>query len=170
MSDSVICIENLEFSYQKGPMVLKIDSLRIEKGEKIFLYGPSGSGKTTLLSLFDRHNFSTKKGVEVFGHDLSSTGGRKRDQLRGQNCGYIFQSFQPGAVFILIRQYNHGCQLNKQRMARLDDSLKVSVQKLADSLGIRDVLYKNVSEISVGQQQRVAAKRAFQQSPRSTCR
>ena len=60
MENSVIRIENAEFSYPKGPAILKIGHLEVKKGEKVFVFGPSGSGKSTLLSLLTGINTPVK--------------------------------------------------------------------------------------------------------------
>ncbi len=165
MENSVIRIENAEFSYPKGPAILKIGHLDVKKGEKVFVFGPSGSGKSTLLSLLTGINTPSKGRVEVFGNDLSSISGRRRDQLRGSHCGYIFQMFN---LIPYLSAYDNivlSCKLNKTRMSRIKGDLKVSVQELAKSLGVEKFLHKNVSELSIGQQQRVAAARAFLGAP-----
>jgi putative ABC transport system ATP-binding protein len=46
-----ILITDLRFAYGAGPAVLDIPTLRIERGERVFVFGPSGSGKTTLLGV-----------------------------------------------------------------------------------------------------------------------
>lgn len=165
MEKVAIRIENLEFSYKGGPTILKIEGLEVKKGEKVFVFGPSGSGKSTLLSLLTGINTPAKGKIEVFGSDLTKLSGRKRDQLRGSECGYIFQMFN---LIPYLSAYDNivlSCKLNKTRMSRLKDDLESSVLALATSLGVDKFLHKNVSELSIGQQQRVAAARAFLGAP-----
>jgi putative ABC transport system ATP-binding protein len=51
MRDPAVLLQNVEFAYGSGPVVLNVPELRIDRGEKLFIFGPSGSGKTTLLGL-----------------------------------------------------------------------------------------------------------------------
>ena len=165
MENSVIRIENAEFSYPKGPAILKIGHLEVKKKESVFVFGPSGSGKSTLLSLLTGINIPVKGKVEVFGNDLANISGRKRDQLRGSHCGYIFQMFN---LIPYLSAYDNiilSCKLNKTRMERIKGDIEVSVKQLAQSLGVDKFLHKNVSELSIGQQQRIAAARAFLGAP-----
>ena len=165
MDNAVIRLENLEFAYPKGPSILKVDHLEVKRGEKVFLFGPSGSGKSTLLSLLTGINTAVSGKVEVFGTDLSSISGRQRDKLRGRDYGYIFQMFN---LIPYLSAYDNiilSCQLNSERMSRIKGDIKSAVVQLAESLGIEKLLYKSVSELSIGQQQRVAAARAFLGSP-----
>ena len=165
MEDLVIKLENLEFSYAKGPSILKVKNFEVKKGEKIFVFGPSGSGKSTLLSLLTGINLASAGKVEVFGTDMAKISGRKRDELRGSHCGYIFQMFN---LIPYLSAYDNiilSCRLNKTRMQRIEGDIEASVLSLAKSLGVDKFLHKSVSELSIGQQQRVAAARAFLGAP-----
>lgn len=165
MEDLVIKLENLEFSYAKGRSILKVKNFEVKKGEKIFVFGPSGSGKSTLLSLLTGINLASGGKVEVFGTDMAKISGRKRDELRGSHCGYIFQMFN---LIPYLSAYDNiilSCRLNKTRMQRIEGDIEASVLSLAKSLGVDKFLHKSVSELSIGQQQRVAAARAFLGAP-----
>ena len=165
MKDLVIKLENLEFSYAKGRSILKVKNFEVKKGEKIFVFGPSGSGKSTLLSLLTGINLASGGKVEVFGTDMAKISGRKRDELRGSHCGYIFQMFN---LIPYLSAYDNiilSCRLNKTRMQRIEGDIEASVLSLAKSLGVDKFLHKSVSELSIGQQQRVAAARAFLGAP-----
>ena len=88
--------KNLTFSYEPSrpnTSVLKIDSFQIKEGEKVFLYGPSGCGKSTLLNLVAGVLKPTQGSVRVLGHDFDSLASSKKDRIRGEKIGYIFQSF-----------------------------------------------------------------------------
>ena len=96
-SQSSLEFKKLKFSYKspaadKKP-ILEIDSFQIMKGEKVFLYGPSGCGKSTLLNLVAGVLKPTEGGIRVLGHDFDLLSSSKKDQIRGEKIGYIFQSF-----------------------------------------------------------------------------
>ena len=92
---------------------------------------------------------------------MAKISGRKRDELRGSHCGYIFQMFN---LIPYLSAYDNiilSCRLNKTRMQRIEGDIEASVLSLAKSLGVDKFLHKSVSELSIGQQQCVAAARSF---------
>lgn len=163
MSELELQIQNLKFSYGETP-VLDISDFSIKSGEKVFLYGPSGSGKSTLLELIAgvlRAPAQMKNSLlQVAGRNLLTLNSAELDAHRAQNIGYIFQSFN------LIPYLSVGENIllpflfqNKKH----DESL---FQKLIETLGLAAIMSRPVSQLSVGQQQRVAVARALIKSPR----
>jgi putative ABC transport system ATP-binding protein len=89
-----ISLKKCRFSYDNNSeLVINIDQLEIEAGEKVFLYGPSGHGKSTLLNLTAGVLKANSGLVEVLGEDLTKIGQSRRDHMRGEKIGYIFQIF-----------------------------------------------------------------------------
>ncbi|MDX2269357.1 MAG: ABC transporter ATP-binding protein [Bryobacter sp.] len=162
-----ITIRDLEFRYRKqAPLVLQVPSFSLAQGEHCFLYGPSGCGKSTLLSLIAGVLEPTQGRVEVLGQDLAGLGRSGRDRFRGENIGYIFQMFNLIPYLSVVDNIELACQLHSKRRARLGQaSLRQAVEDLAQALGIHGVLGRPVTELSVGQQQRVAVARALLGAP-----
>lgn len=166
MSNAVY-LKNLKFAYNQktksAPLVLNIDELAIESGEKVFLYGPSGHGKSTLLNIL-AGVLEVKEGhVEVLGqnlHMLSQTG---RDHLRGENVGYIFQIFNLIPYLNIKENIVLPCLINKKRGHGID--FNAQADELINTLGLADHAHKTVTDLSIGQQQRVAAARALIGNP-----
>lgn len=158
-------VAGLEFGYEPGTPVLDIESVEIERGEKVFLFGPSGSGKTTLLGLMAGVLRPPPGTLEVLGHDLGSMSGPARDAFRASHIGYVFQMFNLIPYLDVRDNIALPVRMNAERRARLTGSLDQSIAEVADHLGIGELLGQTVTRLSVGQQQRVAAARALLGSP-----
>lgn len=161
-----VLLENVEFAYGSGPIVLRVSQLRVEPGEKLFIFGPSGSGKTTLLGLLAGVLHTDSGVVRVLGTDLGALSNRKRDALRAAHIGYIFQMFNLIPYLSVHENIVLPCRLSRERRERLGGvSADDAARALADSLHIGSLLDERVTRLSVGQQQRVAAARALIGSP-----
>ena len=158
-----ISLKKCLFSYnQSNKLVINIDQLDIESGEKVFLYGPSGHGKSTLLNLTAGVLKANSGIVSVLGQDLTSLTQSKRDHLRGEKIGYIFQIFNLIPYLTVKENIVLPCMINKKRA---HDDYDKQAEELIDSLGLRDHIHKKVTDLSIGQQQRVASARALIGNP-----
>ena len=161
-----IDIRRLRFRYGGGPWVLDIPELTLERGTRAFLFGPSGSGKTTLLGVLAGVLEANEGEVRVLGEDLASLSGAKRDAFRAEHIGYVFQMFNLIPYLSVLDNIALPARMDAKRRARLDGAdVKDAAALLADHLHIGDLLKKPVTELSVGQQQRVAACRALIGAP-----
>lgn len=167
----MVKIENLKFSYHPSGAtspILDIPFLDIRKNEKIFLYGPSGSGKTTLLEILAGVLVPQSGKVLIDQVDIAQLSGTERDQFRAQRLGYIFQSFNLLSYLSVMENILLPLNLSPSKMAQFA-SIELAAEKaraLCQRLGIAGVLAKPVSQLSVGQQQRVAVARALLGQPR----
>ena len=158
-----IVLKNCLFSYNKNnKLVINIDQLDIDSGEKVFLYGPSGHGKSTLLNLTAGVLKANSGVVEVLGQDMTKSSQSKRDRLRGEKIGYIFQIFNLIPYLTVKENIILPCLINKKRS---NDDYDKQAEELIDSLGLREHINKQVTDLSIGQQQRVAAARALIGNP-----
>jgi putative ABC transport system ATP-binding protein len=158
-------ISNLKFAYGKAQSTqhwtLDIPDLSIQSGEHTFIFGPSGSGKSTLLGLLTGILQPQEGRVTVLGKTLSQIKSRERDRFRGDHLGYIFQMFNLLPYLTVKQNIMLPVQMSKMRRSRLQKSTSDEVMDLAQGLRIQSLLDKPVTEISIGQQQRVAAARAL---------
>jgi putative ABC transport system ATP-binding protein len=159
----MIELSNIEFTYpgQKIP-TLKISSLKIEKKERVFIFGPSGSGKSTLLEILAGVLVPQKGQVRILASDLAKMTSGERDQFRAAHLGYVFQSFNLIPYLSVQENIELPVHLSPEKKLRLGAvSIADEVHRLASSLGISEYLERRVTELSVGQQQRVAVARAL---------
>jgi putative ABC transport system ATP-binding protein len=164
--DSMVDIKDLRFCYRPPKAVLKISELAIARGEKVFLYGPSGSGKTTLLGILAGVLKANEGSVRIFGHDFTRISGPARDALRGAHIGYIFQMFNLIPYLNVLENMMLPCRISTERGLRLNGRpLEKAAKEMAERLGIGSIVLEKVIDLSVGQQQRVAAGRALLGSP-----
>ena len=163
---SAIDVEALCFAYRAGPPVLDIPTLSVERGERVFLFGPSGSGKTTLLGILAGVLRADAGSVRVLGQDLGALSGARRDRFRAAHLGYIFQMFNLIPYLSVRENITLPCRLSRERRARLGGtSPDAAAADLARRLEIAEWEHTPVTQLSVGQQQRVAAARALIGAP-----
>ena len=166
MSKPLVEIEGLKFRWPKqSHETLAIQELLIDVFEHTFLQGSSGSGKTTLLNLLCGINLCSSGHLKVLGEDLSTLNSQGRDQFRGRHLGVIFQQFNLLPFLSVKENIELPCRFSKHRSAKVTD-INVEVLRLLDALDLpQSILNQNVTELSAGQQQRVAACRAVIGSP-----
>jgi len=152
---------------------LNIPALCIKSGEHIFLHGPSGSGKSTLLALLAGINTPSSGDVIILNNNLNTLTNSQRDVFRAENIGYIFQNFNLLPYLTPIENVTLGCEFSKQRKQHALDTVKPintlqnEAARLLNALGLDNQYHhKDVASLSIGQQQRVAAARAFIGSPK----
>lgn len=157
-----VAIRDLVFSYRPPVRVLEIAALEIARRERVFVFGPSGSGKTTLLGILAGVLKADSGSVNVLGTELTKLSGPRRDAFRAVHLGYIFQMFNLIPYLSVLDNITLPCRLSAERRRRLDGtSPEEAARELMDRLGIAPFAAKKVTELSVGQQQRVAAARAL---------
>ncbi len=161
-----VALSNVRFAYRPGRDVVSIDTLTIERGETVFLHGPSGSGKTTLLGLLAGVLTATSGSVRILGQDLTPMSSGARDAFRAQHLGYVFQQFNLIPYLSVRENILLPVRLDSARRAKLGGTDPVkAAESLASDLDIASALGSPVTELSVGQQQRVAVARALIGSP-----
>ena len=160
---AVIDLQGVEFQYPEAKIkTLNISSLTIEKEERIFLYGPSGSGKSTLLEVLAGVLVPQKGKVQILGQDLAQMSSVERDQFRASHLGYVFQSFNLIPYLSVEENIELPLSLSPDRRKRLEGrSISQEIQHLCERLGIFELRDRRVTQLSVGQQQRVAVARAL---------
>ena len=169
--ETLLCMEGLKFSWPgaKGPL-LDIDYFEVKLGERVFLQGPSGSGKSTLLNLIGGVLIPGQGQIEILKTKLTDLSSEARDQFRGDHMGFIFQMFNLLPYFSAIENVILPCEFSKYKSKRVleqGNSLSHEAHRLLSELKLNvDALAnKNVTQLSVGQQQRVATARALMGRP-----
>ncbi|MEL6825346.1 MAG: ABC transporter ATP-binding protein [Pseudomonadota bacterium] len=169
MSAAIVSLSNLRFAWPGQAPVLDIDSFELQAGERLFLRGPSGSGKSTLLGLIAGVLEAGSGRVEVLGHELTDLSGGQRDQVRADHLGVIFQMFNLVPYLSVVQNVVLPCRFSKRRLNEVKalGGPDIEARRLLSELGLDDpaLLSRKVTELSVGQQQRVAAARALIGNP-----
>jgi len=161
----VLAVEALRFAWpgMKTPCI-DIEAFRITAGESVFLHGPSGCGKSTLLSLLAGVLVADEGRVTLLGHDWSRLSGAARDRSRVAHVGYIFQQFNLLPYLSVLDNVLLPCRFSQRREAQAAraGSSREEAEHLLAQMGLDRSLWKRQAmQLSVGQQQRVAAARAL---------
>lgn len=144
---------------------LDIASLSVGRGERVFLHGPSGSGKTSLLGLAGGVTLATAGELRLLGTGWSELSSWRRDAFRAAHVGYIFQQFNLLPYLSALDNVLLPCRLSPVRAAnalREHASAMAQAESLLETMDLsRSAWNRPAAELSVGQQQRVAAARAL---------
>jgi cell division transport system ATP-binding protein len=146
--------------YREGVYALRDLSLRIEKGEFLFLTGASGAGKSTFLRLLLREDRANEGALRVLGQDLGSMGSAQLQAYR-RTVGFVFQDFR------LIPRFNV-FQNVAFVMRVLGTPVSVQQRKTFQVLkwvGLQHRINAYPEELSGGEQQRIAIARALVNEP-----
>lgn len=158
----ILNIQQVAKSFKGGTkkiMVLNDITFEIESGDTFSIVGPSGSGKTTLLGLcagLDRPDSGT---IILCGEDISKLNEDERAGLRNQKVGFVFQDFQLLPTLTALENVAVPLELQGAKNA------KSKAMELLDKVGLADRYDHFPSQLSGGEQQRVAVARAFSNNP-----
>jgi len=164
MSDTVIVAKDVTKTYQMGEEkvhALTSISLEIERGEYLSIMGPSGSGKTTFFNMIGGLDTPTTGEVVVEGHKLSQLNSRQLAWFRCHRIGFIFQTFN--LIPTMTAQENVA-------IARIFSGVspqqaQKDAARVLTRVGLGHRLHHLPSEVSGGQQQRIAIARALVNQP-----
>ena len=153
--EKVYGIGTLEFLALRGL------TMKVEKGELVSIVGPSGSGKSTLLNMIGMLDQPTDGKVFVDGYDISTLNQRQRADFRNRYIGFIFQSHNLIARTTTLKNVELPALVSgmpgDERAEKAIDLLK--------RVGLGDKINRKPTELSGGEQQRVATARALINNP-----
>ena len=167
MNQHLIEIENLRYRWPGATApLLACDSFCLARGEHLFVRGPSGSGKSTLLGLLTGILTPESGRLSLMQQDTAGLSATRRDRLRADHIGYIFQQFNLVPYLDLVENVLLPCRFSPRRAdnaERAHGSIAAAAEYLLRNLFTEGELDRNapVANLSVGQQQRVAAARAL---------
>lgn len=165
MKTSVLEVSNVQKIYgSKGESqfhALKGVSLNIQEGEFVGIMGPSGAGKTTLLHVISTLDRPTNGTIQIAGTEITKMNQNQLADFRSQKLGFIFQDFN--LLENLTVHENIALPLTLQGVP--SSEIQKKVKKVAQTLGIEDLLAKYPVQVSGGQKQRAAAARALVHEP-----
>lgn len=167
--------KNLHKVYNHGKKdiaVLKGVDLKIEAGRFVVIVGPSGAGKSTLLNILGGIDSPTQGKVFFEGEDLYIQGDLALSRIRNERIGFVFQFYHLMSEFTVLENVMMPALVNlKYRSAMLEDNtgqvqLKGKAVELLNKVGLEKRSGHFPSELSGGEQQRVAIVRALINKPR----
>ncbi|MGF1547714.1 MAG: ABC transporter ATP-binding protein [Thiotrichales bacterium] len=170
MTSPVVALRELVFRWRGDTRdCLAIAEFSVGVGERVFLHGPSGSGKSTLLNLIGGVLVPQRGEVSILGHGFAALGAARRDQLRADHIGFVFQQFNLIPYLPVIDNVLLPCRFSRRRQGRAQangGSARAEAERLLGHLDLDPALWhKPANLLSVGQQQRVAAARALIGTP-----
>ncbi|MGE3287690.1 MAG: cell division ATP-binding protein FtsE [Pseudonocardia sp.] len=135
-------------------------TVRVARGEFVFLIGPSGSGKSTFLRLLLREELPTSGRITVAGMDVTAVPRRRVPRLR-QQIGCVFQDFRLLANRTVAGNVAFACEVLGHKRATIDRE----VPEVLELVGLAGKAHRMPHELSGGEQQRVAIARAVVNRP-----
>jgi len=139
--------------------IVDIPHFSLDQGEQKALRGESGSGKTTFLHLIAGILSADAGSILIDNHDMATLAESKRDRLRAESLGYIFQTFNLLQGYTCLENVLLGMTFG----AGTDKKRAIEV---LERVGLGHRLHHYPRQISTGQQQRVAVARAIANRPK----
>ena len=163
MPETVLLAEGLTKIYKSADhdlTVLDHVSFQATQGESLAIIGPSGSGKTTLLGLCAGLDVASGGVISLMGLKLNLMSEDDRAYVRNQFVGFVFQNFQLLSTLTALENVMVPLELRGEK------NVAPKAKDLLARVGLSERFHHYPSQLSGGEQQRVAMARAFITSPR----
>lgn len=160
----MLCMENVskDYTLRKQKVAGLVDaSIEIKQGDFVSLVGPSGSGKSTLLLMLGGMLSPTSGRVVIDGNSFYERNADQRAALRQQYIGYVFQTFNLVPYLTALENVQVPMFLADIRLSEQ----QTRAEELLLRVGLGERMHHKPSELSVGQQQRVALARMLANDP-----
>ena len=151
---------NVTKSYAQGNHALKGVSMQIEDGEFVFLVGPSGSGKSTIIKLISGELKPTSGQIHVNGYSLERIRKREIPYLR-RTVGVVFQDFRLIDNMTVYENVAFAMRV----IGAKEKEIRERVPYVLELVGLEDKAGRHPTEMSGGEQQRLAIARALVNNP-----
>jgi putative ABC transport system ATP-binding protein len=159
----VLEAEFLTKTYQAADRPLTVldnVSFQVAQGNSLAIIGPSGSGKTTLLGLCAGLDVPTSGTLSLMGFKLNNMSEDDRAYLRNQYVGFVFQNFQLLATLTALENVMVPLELRGEK------NVAPKAKELLERVGLKERMHHYPTQLSGGEQQRVAMARAFITAPK----
>jgi putative ABC transport system ATP-binding protein len=170
-SPPALRLRDTRFAWQRGEAdLIDVGLLEVPRGERLLVSGPSGIGKSTLLSLLGGVVTPREGRVEVLGTEISRLRARARDRFRADHMGIVFQMFNLVPYLSMLDNVTLPCLFSARRRGRAETRaghVEADARRLLADLELDRpaLLSRPVTDLSIGQQQRVAVARALIGAP-----
>ena len=164
--DNLIKLHDIHKTYHLGEIdlpVLKGISLEIERGEMVALMGASGSGKSTLMNILGCLDHPTSGEYWLEGRDISGFGAKERARLRNRILGFVFQNFNLLPRTSALENVLMPLSYTKEGLT--EHQKKERASAMLEKVGLSGRIDHNPSQLSGGEQQRVAIARSLINRP-----
>jgi len=174
MQNNIAAIELSDIGFRwgsaKNDFRIQVKDFQLKKSESVILVGPSGGGKSTLLSLICGIVRPQNGIIKILGKGLGEMSNSERDSFRADNIGIIFQQFNLLPYLSALDNVLLPLEFSfsrKKASGAIKAKYNTEAKRLLKSLSITPETLgkKKAATLSIGQQQRVAAARAFIGSP-----
>ena len=158
----MIRVENLTMQLRGGGHVVSILkglNFEVPRKQMLSIIGPSGSGKSTLLGLLAGLDKPTAGSIQLNGQEITTWTESQLAHFRRQNVGYLFQSFHLIPTLTALENVMLPLELSS------DGAAKARARELLEAVGLQDRQDHYPTQLSGGEQQRVAVARAFSCRP-----
>lgn len=166
MDDNIILrTEGLSKAYGNGPektIALDNVNLQITRGKLHAVYGPSGSGKTTLLFLLGGLDKPTSGRIDFDGIEVTSMSEQRLSKLRRNSFGFVFQNYNLVDELTVLENV----MLTMTFEGKPEREMKDRAEQLLQRVGVTGKERRRPSQLSAGEQQRVAVARAIANRPK----
>lgn len=152
----MIQLENITKTIGKK-VILENLSLKINQGDLVAIVGKSGSGKSTLLNLLGLIDGDYSGYYEIFGQKNVPVNSVKSQAIIREHISYLFQNF--ALIDNETVEYNLMLALKYVKLSKKDKVKKI--EEILERVGLSSTLHQKVSELSGGEQQRIAVARAI---------
>lgn len=163
--NSILTAQNLTRKFESGDKILTVVNninFNINEGISCAIVGPSGSGKTTLLGLAAGLDRPTSGNIILNGIELKSLTEDERAGVRNKYVGFVFQAFQLVPTLTALENVMVPLELRGEATSKVEKR----ALKLLDEVGLSDRSHHYPTQLSGGEQQRVAVARAFTNQPK----
>ena len=153
-------LSNVNKTYQMGEVeihALQDTSFEIEKGELVCILGPSGAGKTTCLNILGGMDTATSGRLVVDGVDITGLKGKDLIRYRRNDIGFVFQFYNLVQNLTAVENVELAVQMCKDHL---------NPEAVMEKVGLGERLLNFPSQLSGGEQQRVAISRAIAKNPK----
>lgn len=157
---AIIRAEGISKSYGQLQVLHEV-GLEIEEGEMVSIVGSSGAGKSTLLHILGTIDQMDAGSYHLLGEDISRMKGKKLAAFRNQHIGFIFQFHMLLPEFSALENVCIPGFLGGRKRKEVEQN----AEELLEWLGLKDRLHHKPSQLSGGEQQRVAVARALINKP-----
>jgi ABC-type lipoprotein export system ATPase subunit len=164
--DNLIRLHDIHKTYHLGEIdlpVLKGVSLEIERGEMVALMGASGSGKSTLMNILGCLDHPTSGEYWLDGRDISGLDAKERARLRNRILGFVFQNFNLLPRTSALENVVMPLSYSKEGLTEHQKRQRASA--MLEKIGLAGRIDHHPSQLSGGEQQRVAIARSLINRP-----